>query len=119
MKDAAAPLPLEAFQGSRILACARCRQWITIPAAAIEVGGAHAHERSNPMGIRFRFGCFAAARGLSRQGSPSREATWFPGYTWQVEICDGCKEHMGWLYATMDHRFHGLILAALVEIDPA
>lgn len=96
-----------------------CRQWITIPAAAIEIGGAHEHERENPVGIRYRFGCFAAARGLIRRGSPSREATWFQGYTWQVEACEGCGMHLGWLYASHDHNFHGLILPALMEIAPS
>ena len=116
-RSVASTLPLDVFEGTPIIACVRCRTWITVPAAAIDVAGAHRHERENPAGIRFRFACFANARALRAHGNASREFTWFPGYVWQVQICDGCQEHLGWMFATADHRFHGLILDRLVEID--
>jgi len=118
VKDATAPLPKDAFTGGPVLACKACLQWITTAAAAIEIAGAHAHDRENPSGVRFRFGCFAGAAGLARFGSPSSFFTWFPGYTWQIEICDRCHSHVGWLFASGDGSFHGLILAALVEVQP-
>lgn len=101
----------------RVLACAGCRRAITTTAARIELNGAHAHSFENPDGDRFRIGCFSDAGGLLRVGPSTLEWTWFAGYTWQIEVCAGCREHIGWLYRAGDSRFHGLILAALVEID--
>lgn len=101
----------------RALGCAFCRRPITSSAAAIEVSGAHEHSFTNPAGITFRIGCFADAAGLTRAGPSTLEWTWFPGYAWQVELCAGCREQLGWFYRSPHGRFHGLILDNLVEID--
>ncbi len=102
---------------SRLLACARCRRLIASAADRIEMNGAHQHIFANPDGERFRIGCFGDATGLLRLGPSSLEWTWFAGFTWQSEVCAGCRDFLGWLYRRGDHRFHGLILDALVEID--
>jgi hypothetical protein len=101
----------------RLLACAFCRRPITTDGARIEVGGAHSHSFSNPEGVRFRIGCFADAFGLAPVGARSRYWTWFPGFSWQVELCGGCGEQLGWLYRSADSAFHGLILDRLIEKD--
>jgi hypothetical protein len=101
----------------RVLGCAFCRRPITTAAAAIEVGGAHAHSFTNPDGISFRVGCFSDAAGLLKHGPSTLDWTWFEGYSWQVEICAGCREQLGWLYRSRDQLFHGLILDNLVEVQ--
>jgi len=103
----------------RVLACVSCQRAITTTAARTEVGGAHVHSFVNPDGDRFRIGCFADASGLVHVGSSSLEWTWFAGFSWQAEVCAGCRVHLGWLYRAGANRFHGLILDALVEIDAA
>ena len=45
------------------------------------------------------------------------EFTWFAGYSWQSELCSSCRAFLGWLYRKGDHRFHGLVLAGLIEIE--
>ncbi len=67
--------------------------------------------------MSFRVGCFSDASGLLKHGPSSSYWTWFPGYTWQVEVCGGCREQLGWLYRSGGHAFHGLILDNLVEIQ--
>jgi len=101
----------------RVLACARCSRVITSVADRTEMNGAHEHTFDNPDGERFRIGCFAHASGLLRIGPSSREWTWFTGYSWQSEVCAGCRGFLGWLYRRDDHLFHGLVLDGLVEVD--
>ena len=113
------PLRAEEEGEGKVLACAICRQRITTIAARIEVGGAHEHTFVNPHGFRFHIGCFARAVGCVPVGESSSYWTWFPGYTWQIEQCSSCGEHLGWLFRTDDHRFHGLILDRLLEVDDA
>lgn len=101
----------------RLLACARCRRVIASTADRTEMNGSHEHAFANPDGERFRIGCFSNAAGLLRVGPASLEYTWFAGYSWQSEVCAGCRDFLGWLYRKGEHRFHGLILDALIEID--
>ena len=101
----------------RVLACAHCQRVITSPAHRVLMSGSHEHVFVNPDGQRFRIGCFGDTQGLLRVGPASLEYTWFAGYTWQSEICSGCREFLGWLYRKGDHRFHGLVLDSLIEID--
>jgi len=101
----------------RLLACAGCRRVIASTSDRTEMNGSHEHVFVNPDGERFRIGCFANATGLLRVGPSSIEATWFAGYTWQSEVCAGCRAFLGWLYRRGDHRFNGLVLDSLIEID--
>jgi len=121
LKDSAGTVPrTESSVGEwspRVLACAQCERVIASTAHRTEVNGSHEHVFVNPDDQRFRIGCFSEAQGLLRMGPASLEYTWFAGYTWQSEVCAGCREFLGWLYRKGDHRFHGLVLAALIEID--
>ncbi len=103
--------------GGRHLACAACRAGVTTTAARIEVGGSHEHHFTNPDGYRFHIGCFSKAPGCRGSGAFSTEFTWFPGYSWQMEGCGRCGAFLGWRYRSAEHRFHGLILARLVELE--
>jgi hypothetical protein len=87
------------------------------PADRTSVAGAHEHAFANPLGVRFHIGCFAAARGCAPEGPAVAEWSWFPPHTWQVERCAACGAHLGWLFRDGGHRFHGLILDRLVEVD--
>ena len=116
VRNAETPKPEEGERG-RILACARCHQPITSAAARIAVGGAHEHTFVNPHGLEFRIGCFAIATGCLQVGEVTTFWSWFPGYAWQIELCVGCREHLGWEFRSADHRFHGLILDRLVSLE--
>lgn len=99
-----------------VIACAFCLHAVTTKEARIAVGGAHEHSCVNPHGIRYRFGCFADAS-CRPVGEPSHYWSWFPGFSWQVELCGSCGEHLGWLFRSADSAFHGLILDRLVETE--
>jgi hypothetical protein len=105
------------FGRARALACAACRRRITRPSARIAIAGRHEHTCTNPHGFRYRIGCFAFAEGLAPFGNPSSYWSWFPGFSWQVQNCGGCRALLGWLFVRPDERFYGLILDELVEID--
>ena len=108
----------EVGQGApRLLACAGCRRVIASTSDRTEMNGSHEHVFANPDGERFRIGCFTNATGLLRVGPSSLDYTWFAGYAWQGELCAGCRGFLGWLYRKGDHRFHGLVLDSLIEID--
>jgi hypothetical protein len=101
----------------RVLVCAACLHAVTTTGARIEMSGRHEHTFTNPHGLVFHIGCFAAAPGCLEVSDPSTEFTWFPTYAWQVAICRGCREHLGWLFRSGDSRFHGLILDRLAESE--
>mmetsp|Transcript_792 Transcript_792/g.2436 ORF Transcript_792/g.2436 Transcript_792/m.2436 type:complete len:350 (+) Transcript_792:158-1207(+) len=35
-------------------------------------------------------------------GRPTKEASWFPGYAWQILYCPTCEEHLGWKFTQAD-----------------
>ena len=102
---------------ARVLACRACLQPITNVAARTEVGQAHEHTFANPDGFQFHVGCFARATGCASVGEPSTYWSWFAGYSWQVELCSACREHLGWLFRNEGHAFHCFVLDRLVEVE--
>ena len=62
-------------------------------------------------------GCFARATGCASVGEPSTYWSWFAGYSWQVELCSACREHLGWLFRNEGHAFHCFVLDRLVEVE--
>jgi hypothetical protein len=101
-----------------IIVCHICRQALTTAAARTAINGSHEHTFDNPHGIRFRIGCFAWVNNCSIVTPTSMYWSWFPGHAWQVEVCAGCGEHLGWLFKSVDKAFfHGLILDRLMELD--
>jgi hypothetical protein len=104
----------------------RCRACLT-PLCTREddlpVGGALLHEEVNPGGFRHLFLTVARCAHVRSVGEPTLEHTWFPGYTWEVILCEGCGAALGWCYCAVDRRsparFYGLIVDAILEDPPA
>lgn len=95
------------------LRCALCEHRITERAYRRDMAGAHEHTFVNPVGLAFRISCFAAAPGCAHVGSPSAEFSWFPGWVWQIALCQRCRSHVGWIFRCGGEQFHGLITSAL------
>jgi hypothetical protein len=80
----------------------------------IEVDGHHQHTFFNPAGVTYRIACFASASGCRGVGPFSDEFTWFAGHRWQVAVCAGCQQHLGWNFDG-DGAFTALIEPRIVE----
>lgn len=44
---------------------------------------------------------------------PSTDFSWFPGYSWQISVCNACNNHIGWKFVTTKRgykpkKFYGL-----------
>ena len=102
----------------RRLLCRSCGSAVTTEAERIAIDGQHVHRRTNPAGIDFEFGCFAAAPGAETVGEPTVEFSWFAGYAWIYSVCGLCTTHLGWHFEGAGPAFHGLILARLVQEGP-
>ena len=98
--------------------CRRCGQSVTTPSERVYPLGEHIHERCNPHGYCFRFGCFGTAWGIATIGEATAGDTWFPGYRWRIVLCLGCGNHLGWRFQGSEGKelnlFYGLILERLV-----
>ena len=97
------------------LVCSICEQRVTREAHGIERAGAHEHTFVNPGGFVHQVRCFAVATGLAEVGAPERAFSWFPGYTWQIVECGGCRVHIGWRFRSGDETFWGLVAGRLVR----
>ena len=95
------------------LRCAVCLAPVTTASARFLVDGRHVHVCCNPAGLVFEIGCFSSAIGCVVTGAPSREFTWFTGYSWQVALCRCCGQHLGWRFASEAGGFWGLIMDRL------
>ena len=98
-----------------VLRCPSCGRVLTDAAEPVERLGLQIHEGENPSGERFRFGTFVATSDFAARPTTnlSSEWSWFPRYQWQVLRCQGCTEHVGWLFHKHDDEFIGLILEYL------
>lgn len=110
VKDEARP-----GDGGRRLCCRVCGLPVTDTASRVSVAGSHRHVFTNPAGVVYEIGCFAAAPGCAGAGTPTADFTWFPGYRWSFALCADCGTHLGWRYAAGAGGFYGLILDRLVE----
>lgn len=131
------PLPLQCFERKRFpveaglqdsrdeeklqkedkkLLCRLCGEFITSHSNRVNVNDAHIHTRQNPAGLTFTFACFDAAPGCRVWGKATQEHTWFGGHFWQIAVCAGCGEHLGWSFKNSG-RFYGLIIDRLTEGD--
>ena len=83
----------------------------------MDVAGAHVHDFSNPSGVPYRIGCFAAADGCAPAGARETFFSWFPGHAWQIALCAACTLHVGWSFTPDSGAagFHGLILDRLAS----
>lgn len=104
----------ERQQPRRKLRCAACGHTVTDESQRIAVSGSHTHHCTNPAGFTYDIGCFRAAPGCGQVGPQTAEHTWFAGYRWQIAVCGGCGEHLGWRFANSGgDQFYGLILGRL------
>jgi len=99
----------------RSLVCSVCQLRITDESLRVERAGAHDHVFVNPGGYVHRVRCFAAATGVSEQGTPATAFSWFPGYSWQILHCASCNVHIGWRFRGGDDTFYGFVAERLVE----
>lgn len=95
------------------LLCAACEHRITRRRDRTAVDDSHEHTFMNPHAYAYHIGCFAAAPGVVPSGPASGYWSWFPGYTWQIVNCGGCRVHLGWKFQTEGHRCYGLVLNKL------
>lgn len=102
----------------RALLCAACRHQVTSDRERIEMLDRHEHTCTNPHGIAYRIGCFRQAPGCTGAGPLDSAFSWFPGYTWQIALCQRCRAHLGWIFRAGTDCFHGLILDRLVAAPP-
>lgn len=89
--------------------CAACGHTVTSDAERIAVDGAHTHTFSNPHGFIYTIVCYRDAPGCTYTGAETEQWTWFPGYSWQIALCAGCKTHLGWIFRQAGDSFHGLV----------
>ncbi len=99
----------------KVLRCRACDLAITSPKKRCSRDGKHQHTFFNPAGVVYEIGCFSDAPGCLLSGSPSREFTWFKGYSWQVAYCNKCLEHLGWYFSGTESGFFGLRINCLRE----
>ena len=91
--------------------CKSCNFDITEKSFAIQP---HEHTFRNPAGYSYHVLCFSDAQGAAEAGSPTDEASWFPGHVWTFAICKNCNNHLGWWYSGKK-RFVGLIAQRLIR----
>ena len=96
--------------------CKRCQFTITRQSCTVSPEGYHEHMQCNPQGHTFVFRCFNRAPGCHIQGKATDEFSWFHGYSWQFALCQGCGEHLGWYFSSLqEENFFGLIAAKITE----
>lgn len=98
------------------LLCRLCGEVITSEDNRVSINGAHIHTRQNPADVMFTFACFDTAPGCRVWGRATQDHTWFGGYNWQIALCAGCGEHLGWSFKNSS-RFYGLIVERLTDKD--
>jgi hypothetical protein len=96
------------------LVCASCRHLVTNVSEKIDVRGRHDHSFHN-LGYPVKLGCFRNAPGCTGVESVSYGYSWFPGYAWQIQVCENCYNQLGWKYMTQYDSFYGLIFGTLRE----
>ncbi len=96
------------------LYCFHCFQLICFKSEAIDIAGKHEYVFTNPSNMIFHIACYESAAGCNSIGTPTFEYTWFDGYQWQIAVCVGCGEHLGWVFTGTD-MFFGLIRNRLVD----
>lgn len=97
--------------------CRVCRRFVTAEAEVLTVMGSVRHTFFNPAGLAFTIGCFRRAPGALPEGEATLEHTWFQEWGWQVALCAGCGQHLGWRYQRGEDAFFGLILDRLARKD--
>ena len=78
-----------------------------------EVMGSHLHKMTNPHGFTHYFACYSEAPGVVISGQSIAAVSWFPGFSWKLAQCEGCDDHMGWVFERSNESFCGLIVSQI------
>lgn len=97
-----------------IIICAFCNNHVTDPFKQIMKDDSWYHTFANPYGCVFEIGCFSRAKGCISASASSNEFSWFPGFSWQVGVCNYCATHLGWIFSSESSKFFGLIIEKLI-----
>lgn len=100
--------------GQKNLVCTGCGHLVTKVSEKAEVRGRHDHSFGN-LGYPVKLGCFRNAPGCIGVERVSHGYSWFPGYAWQIQVCQECYTQLGWKYMTQHDSFYGLIFGVLRE----
>jgi hypothetical protein len=106
--------PEQEEEMAQAVRCRVCGHVITHKAEQISINGAHQHVFANPHGLVFETVCYKRAMGCVVTGPPSDEFTWFSGYLWQIALCGGCLNHLGWRFTSSTNTFFCLISNQLI-----
>ncbi len=93
--------------------CIACEHVIGHVNDRVDIMGAHEHSMTNPYGVTHTFGCYSEAPGVDLFGEPTAADTWFPGFSWRLACCEGCGQHMGWMFERNNESFCGLIVSQI------
>jgi hypothetical protein len=96
--------------------CTACGANLARDRDRIPLDGTATRAFVNPDGREYVIAGFADARGCVDASEPSSYWSWFPGCSWQVELCAGCGVHLGWRFSGAA-RFYGLIVDRLTAPD--
>jgi len=55
----------------------------------------------NPGGYVHQTITLRKTTGLTLEGNPCTEHSWFPGYAWTIAGCRRCGTHMGWRFTAV------------------
>lgn len=95
------------------LLCSFCKNHITDIGEAIPINSAHTHTFTNPAGFVYTVSCYRTAPGCLTISDKTDEFSWFPGYEWQIALCNSCQEQLGWLFSN-ENQFYALIANRLI-----
>lgn len=87
--------------GPNWLCCRVCEHRIVLEDAGVSFDGGHTHRFINPHGLAFEIGLFDHASGCVHEGETVEFFSWFPGYTWRIALCGGCRAHLGWSFESI------------------
>ncbi|KAL1501237.1 hypothetical protein ABEB36_006600 [Hypothenemus hampei] len=65
----------------------------------------------NPRGHVYETVTVKEAKNYRTYGHPSRQFSWFPGYSWTIMQCVSCNNHLGWRFTNpclIPKEFYGL-----------
>lgn len=106
--------PEDKSDDKEFLCCVNCHNPITHQTHGIYINESHQHTFANPHGIIYQIACFAQAPGCVAISQPENYFSWFPGYTWQVAVCEQCFNLLGWVFCSSTNKFFGLISNKLI-----
>ena len=98
------------------LYCINCKQHITNIEQAISINGTCRHIFTNPAGFVYTVNCYETATACVAIGERTEEYTWFPGYQWQIVLCQFCQLQLGWLFSNST-QFYAFIEDRLTQIN--